>query len=98
MNGPEKVCHIVVSGRVQGVGFRQATLREAGKLRLKGWVRNTRDGDVEIEVAGPETDLEKFVQWCGRGPSFAAVSKVAVTFREERTLSVTESFEILSTA
>jgi acylphosphatase len=46
------VLHFLVRGRVQGVGFRWFVHREASELELKGWVRNTEDGDVEVVVAG----------------------------------------------
>ena len=50
------VCHYVIKGRVQGVGFRWFVQREAAELGLRGWVRNTDDGHVEIVAAG-EPDL-----------------------------------------
>jgi acylphosphatase len=50
------VCHYLVKGRVQGVGFRWFVQREAAELGLRGWVRNTDDGHVEIIAAG-EADI-----------------------------------------
>lgn len=51
------VCHYLVKGRVQGVGFRWFVQREASEIGLKGWVRNTDDGCVEIVAAGEAEDL-----------------------------------------
>ena len=51
------VCHYLVRGRVQGVGFRWFVHREAAELGLRGWVRNTDDGAVEVVASGPAEDL-----------------------------------------
>jgi acylphosphatase len=78
--------HIVVSGRVQGVGFRYATQREASRLGLRGWVRNTDDGKVEIVVEGDLAAVDALQAWCQRGPSGARVTNVVasnVSAREE---------------
>ena len=71
--------HIVVSGFVQGVGFRYACLREARACGVTGWVRNGADGQVEIQVEGTPAALEDFQVWCRQGPSVAVVRQVAVT-------------------
>lgn len=68
--------HIIVEGRVQGVGYRANTRRMANQLKLKGWVRNLRDGRVEIMVEGEEEMVDRLIQWCHRGPTSAYVSKV----------------------
>ena len=70
--------HITVEGRVQGVGFRAYTNRMANQLGLKGWVRNLRDGKVEIITEGDPELIERLIQWCHRGPTSAYVSKVSV--------------------
>ena len=69
--------HIIVEGRVQGVGYRANTRRMANQLHLKGWVRNLRDGRVEIMVEGEKEMVERLIQWCHRGPTSAYVSKVS---------------------
>jgi len=51
------VCHYLVKGRVQGVGFRWFVQREASEIGLKGWVRNTDDGCVEVVAVGDAEDL-----------------------------------------
>lgn len=68
--------HILVEGRVQGVGYRANTRRMANQLKLKGWVRNLRDGRVEIMVEGEEEMVERLIQWCHRGPTSAYIRKV----------------------
>ncbi len=73
-----------VSGRVQGVGFRYATLRSAESLGLTGWVRNLADGDVEAEAHGELAVLERFESWLHEGPDHARVAEVTVTEVETR--------------
>ena len=70
--------NILVNGLVQGVYFRTSTVAEAEKLGLKGYVRNLEDKYVYVEAEGPESALEKFVQWCEQGPERAQVDKVNV--------------------
>ncbi len=71
--------NILVSGHVQGVGFRWATKREADKLGLTGYVRNQADGKVEILVAGTTKAVGKLLAWAKRGPLFAQVRELDVT-------------------
>jgi acylphosphatase len=68
--------HIVVSGRVQGVGFRYAAVREARRLGLTGWVRNTEDGKVEAVAEGDSESVRVFLEWCHQGPLGARVTTV----------------------
>ncbi|MBI5362751.1 MAG: acylphosphatase [Planctomycetes bacterium] len=70
--------HVLVSGRVQGVGFRHATRGAALRCRLAGWVRNRADGRVEVWAEGAEEDVEAFVAWLRRGPPTASVTELAV--------------------
>ncbi len=69
---------IVVSGRVQGVWFRQSAADEARRLGVRGWVRNRADGAVEAEAEGQRVAVEAFVLWCHRGPPAADVDDVSV--------------------
>jgi acylphosphatase len=71
--------HLTISGEVQGVGFRYALADEARARRLRGWVRNRRDGTVEAVVAGAEADVEDLIAWARRGPPAARVTDVAVS-------------------
>src|SRR5437764_14088321 len=59
---------LIIRGRVQGVGFRYAFADEARSRKLRGWVRNRRDGSVEAMVAGPAADIDAIVAWSRRGP------------------------------
>lgn len=77
---PRRV-HLIVSGRVQGVGFRYAAVREGRRLELTGWARNTPDGNVEIVAEGPPVAVQTFLAWCHQGPPSARVT--AVREREE---------------
>lgn len=70
------VLHFLVRGRVQGVGFRWFVHREASELELKGWVRNTEDGEVEVVVAGDEQALNELRDSLRRGPRGSRVDKV----------------------
>ncbi|WP_129786791.1 acylphosphatase [Promicromonospora panici] len=71
--------HVVVSGRVQGVGFRYLLEREAAAVGVAGWVRNTAEGTVEAVVEGPPSGVEEVLGWMRRGPRGAAVASVDVT-------------------
>ena len=64
----------VISGRVQGVGYRAFVEDEARQRGLEGWVRNRRDGSVEAVFAGPAADVEAAIEACRRGPFSARVS------------------------
>ena len=64
---------VVVSGRVQGVGYRAWAERRARELGLSGWVRNRRDGTVEAVFGGPADKVDDMVGQCRRGPARARV-------------------------
>ncbi len=70
------VLHFLVQGRVQGVGFRWFVHREASELELRGWVRNTEDGDVEVVAAGEPLDLDELRASLKRGPRGSRVDRV----------------------
>ena len=71
--------HLVISGRVQGVGFRFYMERKARDLGITGWVRNRRDGSVESLVHGDPSAVETIIEWARRGPSSAVVAEVRVS-------------------
>ena len=70
------VFHFLVQGRVQGVGFRWFVQREASELDLRGWVRNTEDGDVEVVAAGESADIDELRQSLRRGPRGSRVDRI----------------------
>ena len=69
---------LVISGRVQGVGFREATVDAARAAGVAGWVRNRADGTVEALVQGSPASVDRLVAWCRRGPPLARVNGVEV--------------------
>jgi len=71
--------HVVVSGRVQGVGFRYLLEREAAVAGLAGWARNTAEGTVEAVLEGSPSAVEDVLQWMRHGPRGAVVVSVDVT-------------------
>ena len=73
---------VVVSGRVQGVGFRFFTYRLAESYRVTGCVRNLPDGKVEIVAEGDRDQVETFLERAARGPSSARITEVR-TYSEE---------------
>jgi acylphosphatase len=73
---------ITVSGRVQGVFFRETARRRAESSRLSGWVRNNPDGTVEAVFEGEEKAVERLVDWCREGPRGARVEWVDVAAEE----------------
>lgn len=69
---------VLISGRVQGVGFRWSCRRTAERLALAGWCRNLPDGRVEACFEGADDAVDQAVEWCRAGPSAALVTKVQV--------------------
>ena len=68
--------YAVIEGRVQGVGFRSFVLDRAEELDLTGWVRNTRQGNVEVLAEGPRFALEELLTVLKKGPNTAYVTRV----------------------
>lgn len=69
---------VLVSGRVQGVGFRQSCMEVARRNGVRGWARNRRDGRVEALLEGSPPGVNAVVDWCGHGPPAASVTDVEV--------------------
>lgn len=82
---------LTITGRVQGVGYRYGAQQAARQHRIKGFVKNQSDGSVYIEAEGESTDIEHFVQWCRRGPSWASVNDVKI---QEKPFSDFQSFAV----
>lgn len=74
-----KTVFLQISGRVQGVGFRYFAQHKAEENDIKGWVKNTPDGHVEIEACGNQQNLETFIDWIKIGPVRAIIKTVSVT-------------------
>jgi acylphosphatase len=70
--------HVFIYGRVQGVYFREFTRRHADRLGIKGWVRNLRDGSVEVIAEGPKDKLEQLLERLRLGPPGARTEDVKV--------------------
>ena len=70
--------HIIVQGKVQGVGFRYHTQRRAASLKITGTVENKYDGSVEIFAFGEEASLNIFKKWCQKGPAYSFVKNFKV--------------------
>src|ERR1700761_5218894 len=73
---PPMVCHYIVKGRVQGVGFRWFVHREAAEIGLRGWVRNTDDGCVEVLAAGEPDQMKDLMLALGKGSRGSRVDEV----------------------
>lgn len=76
------VKHVIIHGRVQGVGFRYSMLAEASRAGVTGWVRNRRDGTVEATIAGPSDKVDDVIVWAHTGPPGSQVTGVKVSDAE----------------
>ena len=83
--------HVIVKGRVQGVGYRYFAQDAAQDLGLTGWVRNLPNGDVEAEAAGPHADIETWLDRLRQGPPLARVDDIQMDWRD-----VSESYSQFS--
>ena len=82
---------VVVSGRVQGVWFRESTRRRADTRAVAGWIRNREDGTVEALFEGEPDAVEALVAWCREGPRGATVERVEV---EDADVAGLDRFEV----
>ncbi|MFB2882092.1 acylphosphatase [Floridanema aerugineum] len=83
--------HVIVTGLVQGVGYRYSTYNQAKQLGVKGWVRNLPDGRVEAVFEGKKAEVEQIVSWCHQGSRAAEVKNVAIEYEPPQGLT---NFEI----
>lgn len=79
-----KQVHLLISGYVQGVGFRAFVQKEAERLGVVGWVRNTEDGKVEVVAQGDEETLKKFIKACSKGHFFSEVNGAEVEWQSPK--------------
>lgn len=84
--------HLLISGKVQGVFFRETSRRLAEKLHITGWIKNTSDGKVEALITGEEKDLNHFISFCKTGPERAQVDDVKISNQKQTDF---EKFEII---
>ena len=87
-----KCVHIFVTGKVQGVFFRQATRVVAIKNNVTGWVRNLDGGRVEIMVEGKDKSVDTVTQWCSLGPANSRIDDIKIS--QEEFLGEYENFEV----
>jgi len=91
------VRHVVVFGRVQGVGYRAFVAEEAERRGLAGWVRNRRDGTVEAVLSGPAERVADLIAACRRGPPAARVERIAESDGAHLLSDLEAAFAILPT-
>ena len=72
----QKRISLLITGKVQGVGYRYSVKLKAESMAIRGYVRNQLDGSVFVTVQGENTAVENFVKWCFKGPSAALVRGV----------------------
>lgn len=83
---------LLIRGKVQGVFFRASAKDVADEIGVRGWVKNTEEGDVEILASGSHDQLQKFIEWCKIGPRRAIVTNVEVTNVDEQNF---KSFDVI---
>lgn len=84
--------HLLIKGEVQGVFYRATAKKIADKLNLTGWIKNTKDGNVEAIATGDQQQLDEFINWCKTGPENAEVEDVIITQEEETSFN---DFEVI---
>lgn len=84
--------HLLIQGKVQGVFYRATAKDKAIQIGVKGWIKNTSQGDVEAMVSGEEAQLESFIAWCRVGPEGSRVTHVTLEPAPEATF---EGFRIV---
>ena len=77
-----KCIHLIVSGRVQGVFFRDNTRKKALGLGISGYAKNLPDGNVEVVAQGDEIKLNEFIEFVKKGPGIAKVTDMKIKHRE----------------
>lgn len=85
--------HLIVSGSVQGVGYRAWVERQAGELELTGWVKNRIDETVELVAEGRRADLTTLIKRCRQGPAGAHVERIDVSWK--RATGELAAFEVV---
>jgi len=92
-----RTLHVLIHGRVQGVGFRAWTHHQAELHGLKGWVRNRRDGTVEAVFSGPDDLVDVMLKACRQGPRGAVVERIEPVEADEEEIDRSGPFEVRRT-
>jgi acylphosphatase len=71
--------HLLIKGKVQGVFYRATARRIAKEIGITGWIRNSSEGDVEVMASGRDEAIQRFTEWCKRGPEMAEVTEVTIS-------------------
>ena len=74
--------HLIISGKVQGVFYRASAKKKAEELNIRGWIKNTSEGNVEAVITGHELRIKDFIEWCKSGPDRAKVDDVQILLQE----------------
>ena len=86
--------HIVITGKVQGVGFRYWLYQAAKQRNIDGWVRNNISGEVEALLVGSYVEIKKLIKLCEKGPTTSKVTKIKVESYQKEYLK--KSFDIIN--
>ena len=78
-----RTVRLIITGRVQGVGYRIWAERTASALGIRGWVRNRSDGSVELQATGADDAVAKLIEACSEGPRAAMVTDISVSDAED---------------
>jgi acylphosphatase len=84
--------NIIVTGKVQKIGFRFTAMQEAVRIGVKGFIMNVDHDKVYVEAEGDEEKVDKFIEWCKKGPAWAKVNQISIEKGEMKNFS---SFEIV---
>ena len=87
--------HIIIKGKVQGVGFRYWLYKAAMQRNIEGWVRNKISGEVEALLIGNDTEVNSLIKLCRKDPPSSEVTKVNIKDYEKKFLN--KPFEIINT-
>ncbi len=92
-----RIAHVLIHGRVQGVGFRAWTQHQAELHGLKGWVRNRRDGSVEAVFSGSGEMVEVMLKACSQGPAGSLVERIELVDGANAELDGSNVFDVRKT-
>lgn len=79
--------HLLIKGKVQGVFYRATAKKIAEELGVKGWIKNTKDNNVESIISGGEEQVQQFIEWCKKGPARAEVNGIIATVVDDKSFN-----------